>query len=281
MLLLPSLVYHKALALAVLALQKKGARVADWREAELDLYRALGIEEGDIVAFVGAGGKSSAILQIAHELKEAGIPVLVTPTTKMFVREAERVGSILISEDREDLHSKAARVLAREGAAVVGSIILSKGRVGGVEASWVPALAPQSGVTLVEADGARRRPLKGTAPYEPLLPEGATLVVAVGGMRALGKPLGEEYVHRLEVFSELTGIVQGHTIDARAFAWALLAGLHSTPKGVRRAAILTDVEPGRSMSDASVVAHVLWQKGLRQVVSSSLPTEMPGQIWML
>ena len=247
----------------------------------MDLYRALGIVEGDIIAFVGAGGKSSAILQVAHELKEAGTPVLVTPTTKMFVREAERVGSILTSEDREDLHSKVAGVLAREGAAVAGSTILPKGRVGGVGASWVPALALQSGVTLVEADGARRRPLKGTASHEPLLPEGATLVVAVGGMRALGKSLGEEYVHRPEVFSELTGIGQGHTIDVRAFAQALLAGLRTTPEGVRRAALLTDVEPGRSMSNASVVARVLWQKGLRQVVSSSLPTEMPGRIWML
>jgi len=229
---------------------------------------------------VGAGGKSSAILQVVHELKEAGTPVLVTPTTKMFVREAEGVGSILISEDREELHSKAAEVLAREGAAVAGSTILSKGRVGGVEASWVPALASPSGVTLVEADGARRRPLKGTAPHEPLLPEGATLVVVVGGMRALGKPVDEEYVHRPGVFSELTGTSQGHTIDARIFARSLLAGLRTTPEGARRAALLTYAEPGRRMSDASVVAHILWRKGLRQVILSSLPTEMPGRIWM-
>jgi probable selenium-dependent hydroxylase accessory protein YqeC len=47
----------------------------------------LDITRGNIVAFVGAGGKSSAILQTARELKEAGVPVLVAPTTKMFVRE--------------------------------------------------------------------------------------------------------------------------------------------------------------------------------------------------
>ncbi|HEX2098995.1 MAG TPA: hypothetical protein VHF46_08095, partial [Rubrobacteraceae bacterium] len=59
---------------------------------ELELYRALDIVEGDIVAFVGAGGKSSAILQMAQELKQAGVKTLVAPTTKMFVREAERAG---------------------------------------------------------------------------------------------------------------------------------------------------------------------------------------------
>lgn len=247
----------------------------------MELYRALGIERGDVVAFVGAGGKSGAILQATRELKEAGVKVLVAPTTKMFVKEAERVGSILTSEDRDGLCSEVAETLAREGVAVVGSAILSKKRVGGIEPSWAPELAPHDGVTLVEADGARRRPLKGTAAHEPLLPEGATLVIAVGGTRALGEPLDEEHVHRPEVFSELTGIGWGHTINAEAFARALLAGLRNVPDGARRAALLADVEPGRSMSNASVVAHELWRNGVRKVVLSSLPRETPGRVWTL
>jgi probable selenium-dependent hydroxylase accessory protein YqeC len=241
----------------------------------------LGIEKGDIVAFVGAGGKSSAILQAASELGKAGMPVLVAPTTKMFVREADRVGRVLTSEDGDGLRSKVTEALVEHGAVVAGSGILSKQRVGGVDPSWVPQLAPQNGVTLVEADGSRRRPLKGTAAHEPLLPHGATLVVVVGGIRALGKPLSEERVHRLEVFSELTGIGPGHTIDAGAFARSLLAGLRNTPDKARQAALLTDVEPGRSMSDASVVAHGLWRRGLNRVVLSSLPDEMPGRVWTL
>ena len=247
----------------------------------MKLYKALGIVEGDVVAFVGAGGKSSAILRVAGELEEVGTPVLVAPTTKMFVSEAERIGTVLTSEDRDELRSKAAEIVGREGALVVGSTILSKQRVGGVEPSWVPALAPEGGVTLVEADGSRRRPVKGTAAHEPLLPEGATLVVAVGGIRALGKPTDEEHVHRPEVFSKLTGIGYGHTIDARAFARALLAGLQNVPKSARQAALLTDVEPGRSMSDASIVAHELWRGDVRKVVLSTLPKEAPGQVWVL
>ncbi len=247
----------------------------------MELYGALGIMEGDVVAFVGAGGKSGAILQIAGELEEAGTPVLVAPTTKMFVSEAEEIGPVLTSEDGEDLRLKVEESLASGGAAVAGSAILSKKRVGGVEPSWVPALAPQNGVTLVEADGSRRRPLKGTAAHEPLLPGGATLVVAVGGIRALGRPVDEEHVHRPEVFSELTGTGLGHTIDARTFADALLAGFHNIPEGVRRAALLTDVEPGRSMARASVIAHGLWRGGVRKVVFSSLPDESPGRVWVL
>ncbi len=236
---------------------------------------------GDIVAFVGAGGKSGAILQTAGELGEAGMPVLVAPTTKMLVSEADRVGPVLTSEDEDGLRSKVTEALAGQGAVVAGSGILSKKRVNGVDPAWIPQLAPDNGVTLVEADGSRRRPLKGTAAHEPLLPQGATLVVVVGGIRALGEPVSEEQVHRPEVFSELTGIGPGHTIDAGAFARSLLAGLRNTPENARLAALLTDVEPGRSMSDASVVAHGLWRRGVNKVVLSSLPNEMPGPVWTL
>ena len=241
----------------------------------------MGIARGDVVAFVGAGGKSSAILQTAGELEEAGVEVLVVPTTKMLVSEAEKIGPILTSEDRDELRSKVAESLALERAAVAGSGIISKKRVNGVEPAWVPTLAPEDGVTLVEADGSRRRPLKGTAAHEPLLPHGATLVVVVGGVRALGELMDEDNVHRPEVFSELTGIGPDHTIDANAFARSMIAGLHNAPRGARRAALLTDVEPGRSMSDASVVAHRLWRGGLHKVVLSSLPSETPGQAWVL
>jgi hypothetical protein len=35
------------------------------------------------------------------------------------------------------------------------------------------------------------------------------------------------------------------------------------------------------MSDASVVAHGLWRRGVNKVVLSSLPNETPGRIWTL
>ena len=73
---------------------------------------------------------------------------------------------------------------------VAGNGLLSKGRVGGVEPSDVPRLAALAGVTLVEADGSRRRPLKGTAEHEPALPEDVTLVVAVGNVRGPGTARG-------------------------------------------------------------------------------------------
>ena len=250
-------------------------------EELLKLHSALGVIPGDIVAFAGAGGKSGSILAIANDLAEDGKKVLVAPTTKMFLDETEKIGPLVTSEDLEELRRRVEEAFSDAGAVVAGSGLLSGERIGGVEPAWIQPLATLADVVLVEADGSRRRPLKGTADHEPLLPDAATLVVAVGSIRSLGTPVDEEHVHRPEVFSDLTGIGAGHTITTDAIARAMARGsLGRVPPDVRRAALITGVSPGRLMSDASAVAHELWRLGVTKVVLTSLPQESPGQIWM-
>ncbi|HET9927233.1 MAG TPA: selenium cofactor biosynthesis protein YqeC, partial [Rubrobacter sp.] len=219
----------------------------------MKLHLALGISSGDVVAFVGAGGKSGAILAVSGGLTEEGMKVIVAPTTKMLSSEANSIGPLVTSDDARDLRAKTERALSEAPAVVLGSGMLSKNRIGGVEPGWVGDLAGLADVVLVEADGSRRRPIKGTADHEPAIPDAATLVVAVGNVRALGNPVDEEHVHRPEIFSDLTGIGQGQSITPGAFAIALSQGsLAKVPQRARTAALITGVEPGRSMSDASV-----------------------------
>ncbi len=248
----------------------------------MKLHLALSISSGDMAAFVGAGGKSSAILMIAEELMEAGKTVLAVPTTKMFMNEAEKIGPLVTSEEAGELRANAEEAFsAGASGIVVGSGPLSKNRLGGVDPAVVSSLTSLADVVLVEADGSRRRPIKGTAGYEPPLPDAATLVVAVGNIGAFGMPVAEEHVHRPEVFSDLTGIGSGQSITARAFALALAKGsLASLPDGARNAALITGVHPGRSMADASVVTRELWRLGIKKVVLSSLPEESPGRVWV-
>jgi probable selenium-dependent hydroxylase accessory protein YqeC len=247
----------------------------------VELYSALGVGSGDIAAFAGAGGKSGAIVRIADELRVAGMRVLVVPTTKMFVDEAERIGPLVTAGELEELRAQAEAALDGNRAVVAGNALISKERIGGVEPGWVPDLAKLADVVLVEADGSRRRPLKGTADHEPLLPDGVTLVVAVGNVQALGMPVNEENVHRPELFSELTGVGIGHSITPDAMALALARGsLGKVPEGVRCAALLTGVEPGQLMSDASIVARELWNLGVQNVVLSSLSEESVAEVWV-
>src|SRR5215207_5617088 len=247
----------------------------------LKLHVALGISSGDVAAFVGAGGKSAAILAISGELTQAGMKVLVAPTTKMLLSEANRIGPLVTSEDADELRAKTEKALSGAPAVVVGSGMLSKTRVGGVDPEWVGDLAPLADVVLVEADGSRRRPIKGTADHEPAIPDATTLVVAVGNVHALGSPVDEEHVHRPEIFSDLTGIGQGQSITPRAFALAVARGsLARVPQRARTVALITGVVPGRIMSDASVITRELWRLGIRDVVLASLPTESPARVWI-
>lgn len=250
----------------------------------MKLYEALGIGTSEIVAFAGAGGKSSAIVELCRELSAAGMRALAVPTTKMLVSETEKVGPLVTSEDPEELRTLVSEALPEKGggggALVAGSGYLSKGRVAGVEPWQIPELAALVDVTLVESDGSRRRPLKGTAAHEPAMPEGVTLTVAVGGSWALGRSLDEESVHRPELFSELTGILTGHSITAGSFAVALAKGsLGKAEAGARRAALLTGVEPGPGMSGAATIGRELWRLGIRNVVLTSLPFQSPPTVW--
>jgi probable selenium-dependent hydroxylase accessory protein YqeC len=219
---------------------------------------------------------------ITDELSEAGMTVVAVPTTKMLVSEAERIGPLVTSEDVEELRAKAMEALSGGASGVVvGSGLLSKNRVGGVEPDLISQLVSLADVVLVEADGSRRRPIKGTAEHEPVLPKVATLVVAVGNISAFGMPVDQEHVHRPEHFSELTGIGPGQSITARAFARALAEGsLAVIPDGARPAALITGVQPGKSMADASVVTRELWRLGVENVVLSSLPDESPARVWI-
>ncbi len=248
----------------------------------LKLHGALGISAGDVVAFAGAGGKSSAILQVARELTASGMTVLTVPTTKMFLGEVERLGPLVTSEDPQELAGQVRATLSGENPSVVaGRARISKNRVDGVEPGAVEALAPLADVVLVEADGSRRRPIKGTASHEPVIPASATLVVAVGNVSALGSPVDEDHVHRPALFSELTGVGPGQSITARAFARALAQGsLANVPKKAHTVALITGVEPGRPMADASVIARELWRFGQGAVVLTSLPNDAPVRVWV-
>src|SRR5215203_4942680 len=124
------------------------------------LHAALGISSGDVAAFVGAGGKSAAILAVSGGLTQEGMKVLVAPTTRMLTSEADMIGPLVTSEDAVDLRAKTEKALSEAPAVVVGSGMLSKNRVGGVDPGWVGDLARLADVVLVEADGSRQRPIK-------------------------------------------------------------------------------------------------------------------------
>lgn len=231
-----------------------------------DLWR-LGPSE--VIAIVGAGGKTALMEALACDYEAEGARVLLTTTTK--IRRPEPGGRPLVTgssveelaraldpartSDSADVGTLGAGGLAsavRPGVAapaaggvgagppvvagrspVVGRRVGADGKVEGVPPEWVSALRDLPGVAavLVEADGAAGRPLKAPAAWEPVVPPCASLVVAVAGLDAQGVPLDPEHVHRPELLAGLLGLAAGTTLPPSALLEACVRGYERRAPG--------------------------------------------------
>lgn len=185
-----------------------------------------------IVAFVGAGGKTSLLLHLARELEAEGRAVLVTTTTHLADprEEGESFASIVFRPDLE--HPAAGRSPAGPDPVPGVTLVVSRladgpGKLKGIDPSRVAELREAWDLVLVEADGSKRLPIKAPAPYEPVVPAGTDVVVGVVGLDALGRPMDERTVHRPERFAAVTGCERGAPIG-----WDHVVALARHPEGL-------------------------------------------------
>ena len=78
-------------------------------------------------------------------------------------------------------------------------------------------------VLYAQADGSAGRPLKGWAPYEPVIAAQTQVTVCVIPAHLLGSILREEDIHRPEYFRRLTGRAAGDVMELDAYV-RLIAG---------------------------------------------------------
>ncbi len=155
----------------------------------MTLAEALQIPRG-VTAFVGGGGKTTAIARLARELSALG-RVLVATTTRIYPPDFP----VLIDPDEGALRE----AFRHHAIVAVGSACEAK--LGPPEN--LEALCALSDYALIEADGARGLPLKAPAAHEPVIPADARLVVAVAGVDGIGQPVSA--AHRPELYAALTG----------------------------------------------------------------------------
>ncbi len=168
------------------------------------LAGALGIGKREMVAAYGGGGKTTLLGLLAREITAAGGRVVLTTTTKIY---PPRGLPLIVSAAPREITRQLKGLLPHHPAVALGSALLPEGKLLGVEPDLLEKLYRQGGYShyLVEADGARGRPLKGFAPYEPVIPAAAGLVIAVIGLDGLGARLDAETVHRPELFARQSG----------------------------------------------------------------------------
>jgi probable selenium-dependent hydroxylase accessory protein YqeC len=164
-----------------------------------------------VVALVGAGGKTSLMYRLAHELNSSGRLVVTTTTTKIFTPEPYQSPKlVLLSEDPKLEYLQ--KHLSKYRHLTIGELILPNGKVQGVTSSVIEQCLSVADIIVLEADGAAGKSIKAPEDWEPVLPEMVDLVIPVVGLDCIDRQAGSETVFRLERFLKVTDLKPTQTI---------------------------------------------------------------------
>ena len=145
-----------------------------------------------VTAIIGGGGKTTLMETLAGELSKKG-KVIITTTTH--ICRPKQYETLLDADE-----AAVSAALERSGIVCVAS----QAESGKLCAPWLSmgTLAQLADFVLVEADGAKRLPLKAHAAHEPVIPPCAQRVVTVVGIDGIGKPIGAA-CHRSARYAQL------------------------------------------------------------------------------
>jgi len=200
------------------------------------LVDGLRAENNSRIAFVGAGGKTSAMFRLARQL---ATPVICMNTTHLALDQARLADQHFIVTNPADLASIFNQPIS--GIVLLTGPETDRQRLSGLTDLLVEKIqiyADQLGVPLlVEADGARQLPLKAPALHEPPIPQWVNHVVYLVGLTGLNQPLDEAHVFRSELFGQLSEIKVGDPVGVGAIEKFLVnpdGGLKNIPGTARK-----------------------------------------------
>ncbi len=217
-------------------------------------------EEGgaQVISVVGAGGKTTAIFQLAQQLIESQqkeSAVIVTATTHLGQWQIPLADHHIIATDPNDLKNIPPRGITL----ITGGI--EDDRTKPINQSTLSWIHKNKNIPLlIESDGSRRKSLKAPTEHEPAIPEFSDTVIVVAGLSALGKPLNDEHVHRAEIFSELSGLPINQPITPDTITRVLThpqGGLKNIPITARRVILLNQADTPELQSIGGGMAHKL------------------------
>lgn len=210
----------------------------------MQLIDGLRADQHSRIAFVGAGGKTTAMFSLARQF--AG-PVICLNTAHLAVEQASLADRHIVVVGLSELQTNLQDW--KNGITLVTGPSDERGRLQGVTEAVADAIgsaADRLGLpVLVEADGSRLHPLKAPAEHEPPIPNWVNHVVVTVGLSALEKPLYEDYVFRSDFFAELSGAAIGSTITVEQLKKVMLhpqGGLKNIPITARKTLLANQLD---------------------------------------
>jgi probable selenium-dependent hydroxylase accessory protein YqeC len=227
----------------------------------MKLKQAFELVRGDVVAFIGAGGKTSLMVSVGYELAEAGWRVLATTTTHLSEDQLALFPATLPSDANAQVISQA----LSEKQFVLLHDEVRAGRVYGPTLEWTRQLldSVDSDVLLVEADDAGGLPFKAPFADEPRIPLETSLVIATASLSALGAPLDKDHVYNPQAMIDKYGFVENSPVKSPWLAQVLRdeeLGLRGVPQNARVLVFLNQTpERGYARGRARMIARLSLQ----------------------
>lgn len=165
-----------------------------------------------VIAFVGSGGKTTLLHEMAAFHRSQGRKVFVTTTTHMAIEP-----DTLLSDDADSIIA----VLEETGYVMAGTADGPK--LKSLSYETYMKVCEHADVVLVEADGSKRLPFKYPNAAEPVIYENMDTIIIVCGLHAIGKP-ASEVTHRWELAKEVLQIADDTPIEASHICTLLLEG---------------------------------------------------------
>lgn len=171
-------------------------------------------EQAHCICAVGAGGKTSLLYILAKEYRAMGKKVLLTTTTKIYLPAQRSIWA----ETAEQIQNQ----LETNGFVVAGTKINVEKMGALPEAIW-HTISNHADVILVEADGAKRLPLKFPNATEPVLPKSCDFLLTVVGLSCIGQEL-EKVCHRADLVEQKLGFCGKHILQTKDVAQIVYTG---------------------------------------------------------
>ena len=177
-----------------------------------------------VIALVGGGGKTSTAFWLARQFKRQGHRVFVSTTTKMYLPNKNQADHFICLKDKDgSLITHQDNRLSDPGITFCYQERINsaqKGeeiKVSGVKPEFIDNLKNASPFTvfIIEADGAKRLPIKAPDRHEPCIPVTSDMVIGVTGAEVIHTRAAPESIHRWNTFSALTQCAVGDKIDHR------------------------------------------------------------------
>ena len=226
------------------------------------LHELLGLPEQEkhIVSLCGGGGKTTLMYALARETKTA-LPTALFTTTHIYPPSDEDIVlSVPFSED-------VCRAAWRSGKiAAAGIFLVPEGKFRSPEEDVMRFLCAEASAVFIEADGARRLPIKYPAPWEPVIREETTHTVVVAGLSALGQN-PETIVHRYALGQDVLDL-SGDALTERQAAELLWGGYRRFDPVF----LLNQADTPELAERGERICEMLRALGARRAVAASLHT---------